>query len=271
MAARSHRITINMIFELSEVIEVTFSATTETMISVTHGSSANITQWRVLEQMKLIGNILPATKLLAGFNLRSVTTRGEIFLPTHVEGVTKTILFKVVDSDMGYNVILGRPWIHEMKVVPSTYHQLLKFPTPEGIKRIRGDQPPSREMNVVPRSFQVPEEKDATKSTAEGLEQVALFEDFLETKFHLGTRLSSELGLELINFLKANVDCFACSHSDMTSIPLEVAVHTLSLDLNFPPEGQKKRPIAEVRNRFGKEEVTRLLNIGSIGEVKYLD
>lgn len=58
-------------------------------------------------------------------------------------------LFEVVDGDMGYNVIIGRPWIHEMKVVPSTDHELLKFPTPYGIKQIRGDQPATREVNVV--------------------------------------------------------------------------------------------------------------------------
>ncbi|XP_075082370.1 uncharacterized protein LOC142166822 [Nicotiana tabacum] len=105
------------------------------------GSLANIIQWRVLEQAKLTGSIIPATNLVVGFNLASVTTRGEIPLPTNAEGVMKRTHFEVVDGDMGYNVILGRPWLHEMKVVPSTYHQLLKFLTLEGIKQIRGDQP----------------------------------------------------------------------------------------------------------------------------------
>ncbi|XP_070045484.1 uncharacterized protein [Nicotiana tomentosiformis] len=95
------------------------------------GSSANIIQCRVLEQAKLTRSIIPATKLLAGFNLASVNTRREILLPTNAEGVMKTTLFEVVEDDMGYNIILGRLWLHEMKVVPSTYHQLLKFLTPE--------------------------------------------------------------------------------------------------------------------------------------------
>nr|XP_016475735.1 PREDICTED: uncharacterized protein LOC107797367 [Nicotiana tabacum] len=98
------------------------------------GSSTNIIQWRMLEQAKLTGSIILATKLLAGFNLANMATRGEILLPTNTEGVTNTTLFEVVDGDMGHNIILGRPWIHEMKDVPSIYHQLLKFPTPEGIK-----------------------------------------------------------------------------------------------------------------------------------------
>ncbi|XP_070035170.1 uncharacterized protein [Nicotiana tomentosiformis] len=112
-------------------------------------SSTRIIRLRVLEQEKLTGSIVPTIKLMVGFSLTSVTTRGEIFLPTHAERVIKTTLFEVVGSDMGYNVILGRPWIHKMKVVPSTYHQLLKFPTLEGIKQIRGDQHATWEMNEV--------------------------------------------------------------------------------------------------------------------------
>lgn len=55
----------------------------------------------------------------------------------------------MVDGDTGYNVILTRPLIHEMKVVPTTYYQLLKFQTSERIKKIRGDQPAAKEMNAI--------------------------------------------------------------------------------------------------------------------------
>ncbi|XP_075100173.1 uncharacterized protein LOC142176420 [Nicotiana tabacum] len=118
-------------------------------VLVDPGSSTNIIQWILLEQPKLTESIIPATKLLVGFNLASVTTRGEILLPTNTEGVMKTAIFEVVNGDMGYNIILGRPWLHEMKVVPSTYHQLLKFLMLEGIKKIKGEQPAAREMNVI--------------------------------------------------------------------------------------------------------------------------
>nr|XP_009595067.1 uncharacterized protein LOC104091438 [Nicotiana tomentosiformis] len=62
-------------------------------VLVDPGSLANIAQWRVLEQAKLTENIDLVTKLLDEFNLTSVMTRGEILLPTHAEGVTKTTLF----------------------------------------------------------------------------------------------------------------------------------------------------------------------------------
>ncbi|XP_070036405.1 uncharacterized protein [Nicotiana tomentosiformis] len=78
-------------------------------VLVDPGSSANIIQLRVLEQAKLTGSIIPITKLLVGFNIASVTTRGEILLLMNIEGVMKTTLFEVVNGDMGYNIILGRP------------------------------------------------------------------------------------------------------------------------------------------------------------------
>lgn len=92
----------------------------------------------------------------------------------------------------------------------------------------------------VLRSFQVSEETDATKSIVEELELVALFTEFLERKFHLGMGLSQELRLKIIDFLKANVDCFALSHYDMVGILLEIAVHKLSLDPNFTLIRKKK-------------------------------
>ncbi|XP_016496886.2 uncharacterized protein LOC107815766 [Nicotiana tabacum] len=42
----------------------------------------------------------------------------------------------------------------------------------------------------------------------------------------------------------------------------EVAMHKLSLDPNTPPIRQKKHPIAEIRNKLVKEEVTHLIDIG---------
>ena len=31
-------------------------------------------------------------------------------------------------STLSYKILLGRPWIHEMKFIPSTYHKCVTFP-----------------------------------------------------------------------------------------------------------------------------------------------
>lgn len=43
--------------------------------------------------------------------------------------VTKMANFLVVDCASTYNEILGRPTLHELKAIPSTYHQSMKFLT----------------------------------------------------------------------------------------------------------------------------------------------
>ena len=49
-------------------------------------------------------------------------------LPIRVGPVERDVTFQVLDIPLAYNILLGRPWIHEMRAVPSTYHQCVKFP-----------------------------------------------------------------------------------------------------------------------------------------------
>lgn len=55
-------------------------------------------------------------------------TEGLVVLPIQVGPIQKDTICQVLDIDLSYNILLGHPWIHEMQVVPSTYHQCLKFP-----------------------------------------------------------------------------------------------------------------------------------------------
>lgn len=68
----------------------------------------------------------------------------------------------------------------------------------------------------------IPDDSDAAKSTIEELEQVTLIEHWPEQKVYLGTGLSPELRKKLVQFLIDNIDCFAWSNLDITSIPLDI-------------------------------------------------
>ena len=48
--------------------------------------------------------------------------------------------FMVVKGRSSYNAILGRPTLVAMKAVTSIYHLCLKFPTPRGVRVVRGNQ-----------------------------------------------------------------------------------------------------------------------------------
>lgn len=65
---------------------------------------------------------------LIGFSGEHKQTLEEINLAVFSEGLNTLCKFQVIDAPSTYNVILGRPWIHEIGGVPSTYHHVIKFP-----------------------------------------------------------------------------------------------------------------------------------------------
>ncbi|KAF8100829.1 hypothetical protein N665_0215s0006 [Sinapis alba] len=67
---------------------------------------------------------------LKGFSREIKQTTREVILPVYAEGINMSTKFMVVDCKSSYNMILRRPWIHDMGAVPSMLHQMVKFPTP---------------------------------------------------------------------------------------------------------------------------------------------
>ena len=54
-------------------------------------------------------------------------TFGEIYLIVTIGPTEFGITFEVIDMDTSYNLLLGRPWIHMARILPSTLHQVVKF------------------------------------------------------------------------------------------------------------------------------------------------
>ena len=54
---------------------------------------------------------------------------GEIEIEMQIGPCTFNIEFQVMDISSSYNCLLGRPWIHIARVVPSTLHKKIKFVT----------------------------------------------------------------------------------------------------------------------------------------------
>ncbi|KAJ9546803.1 hypothetical protein OSB04_019346 [Centaurea solstitialis] len=93
--------------------------------------------------------VVQRSTTLIGFNGDPMNTLGEMILPVFAKGINKQTKFNVVDCQSAYNVILGRPWIHKMKAVPSTYHQKIKFPSPRGIQEIASEKKIARECYKI--------------------------------------------------------------------------------------------------------------------------
>ncbi|KAL5564321.1 hypothetical protein UlMin_027485 [Ulmus minor] len=114
------------------------------------GSLADILFTRAFSQLKLPDKTLkPIKNPLRGFSGNEVMPLGRITLKV-VFGTAPcqssvSVNFLVVDSPSVYNTIIGRETLHTLRAVASTYHMLLKFPTPNGIGVVDGAQTVSRE------------------------------------------------------------------------------------------------------------------------------
>jgi len=86
-----------------------------------------------------------------GFDRNETHSSGTVAIPVHADAYTIIMEFYVVDVESPHNAILKRSWLYMMKVVPSTYHQLVQYPTPTGTTDIRGDQAISKTISTITR------------------------------------------------------------------------------------------------------------------------
>ncbi|XP_074354097.1 uncharacterized protein LOC141693012 [Apium graveolens] len=216
-------------------------------------------------------DMIKKSMTLVGFSGETKRTLGEITLPTYTQGVNLLEKLCIIDVDSTYNIIMGRPWIHNLKAVPSTYHQVLKFPTPWGAQEIRGDQDMARECyrtclkptiqhhgNETPVAAVTGPEKLAEINLKTGDKQVLV-----------GEVLSPTIEANLVNFLTTRLDAFAREHDDITGIDSNVITHKLNVDSNYTPVQQKIRKFAAKINKIINEKVDRLVKAGMIKEVDY--
>ncbi|XP_070056046.1 uncharacterized protein [Nicotiana tomentosiformis] len=97
-------------------------------VLVDNGSSANICPLSTLQKLKIgterihINNVC-----VRGFDGGGKDFVGDIMLKLSIGPVEFTMEFQVLDMAVSYNLLLGRPWIHAAKAIPSSLHQMVKF------------------------------------------------------------------------------------------------------------------------------------------------
>ncbi|KAL0345465.1 UNVERIFIED_CONTAM: hypothetical protein Sradi_4377800 [Sesamum radiatum] len=64
---------------------------------------------------------------IQGFNQGTQQAVGMTRLDLIVGELKSSTLFHVIDARTSYNLLLGRPWLHENGVVSSTLHQYFKY------------------------------------------------------------------------------------------------------------------------------------------------
>ena len=102
-------------------------------ILVDPGSFADLMQVAVIKQMGFEPSSLENPgRTLSRFNGSSTTSLGDVTLPVQAGPIILNVIFFVVEDLSPFNAILGRTWLHGMKAIPSTYHQMVSFITQDG-------------------------------------------------------------------------------------------------------------------------------------------
>ena len=106
-------------------------------VLVDQGSSIDILCWETFKKMRILeAEIQPYDEQIVGFSGERVDTKGYIDLFTTFgdDSLRKTIIVRylLVNTNTSYNILLGRPSINRLKVIVSTPHLAMKFPSVNG-------------------------------------------------------------------------------------------------------------------------------------------
>ncbi|XP_074374545.1 uncharacterized protein LOC141714952 [Apium graveolens] len=97
--------------------------------------------------------LTPADMPIYGFAGVECPVEGIIKLPLTMghepRQASQMLNFMVVKAGSTYNAIMGRTGIHAFKIVPSSYHSVIKFPTRDGIGEERRDQKMAKSCYVA--------------------------------------------------------------------------------------------------------------------------
>jgi hypothetical protein len=113
-------------------------------IMIDGGSAINLLPLRTLKKIGYSkGDLCRSNVVIHGFNQSGQEALGTIFLILKLKNFTTYVKFHIIDAATSYNALIGRPWLHENGVIPSTLHQCIKYKDQSGdIVRIFADKKP---------------------------------------------------------------------------------------------------------------------------------
>ncbi|RVW70224.1 hypothetical protein CK203_051479 [Vitis vinifera] len=220
-------------------------------------SSTSISHWPYGTQSR--GSRKPRTNLIWIQRIINNILRDIILLPVRAGPVTLNVQFSVVQELSPFNIILGRTWLHYMKAIPSTYHQMVSFLTNEGQTDLYGSQLAARQCYQIAREAVANQEDASPPEPSIGARPIAIIGSG-------GPRIPRRNPEHYRIFLRSNHDIFAWTHSDMKGIHPSIASHKLNVFPAARPIRQKIRRFHPDRQRVIQEEINKLLEAGFIRE-----
>ena len=91
------------------------------------GALLNLIALSTLEAMGLVDRrILGAPMEITGFGGLVESIEGYVQLALRVGPIVALTRFHVINAEVSYHVLLGHPWLHKHRLIPSTFHQCIK-------------------------------------------------------------------------------------------------------------------------------------------------
>ena len=97
------------------------------MSLVDNGSAINVCPLRTAKKLGIKNEELtPSTQGIRAYDNTRRQAVGTIILNITTGAIKRRTKFQVVDIKASFNLLLGRPWLHELKAIPSSLHQKVK-------------------------------------------------------------------------------------------------------------------------------------------------
>lgn len=97
-------------------------------ILIDPGSSVDLLQMSAYRQMGYSSYALENLgRIFSEFNEATIISLGDVVFPIQASLTILNVHFFVVEVLLPYNTIMGWAWLHKIKLIPSTYHQMVSY------------------------------------------------------------------------------------------------------------------------------------------------
>ena len=110
------------------------------MVLIDDGSALNVCPLKTASCLGLsIEDFVPTDQYVRAYDNSRREVLGTITLELTIKPMVKKVDFQVHNIALCFNMLLGWPWIHDTKAVPSSLYQKVRFPHEGAIMTIYGD------------------------------------------------------------------------------------------------------------------------------------
>jgi hypothetical protein len=185
--------------------------------------------------------------------------------------------------EYSYNAIIGQGTLNSFEAILHLAYLCMKIPSDQGpiavhgsqeaARRVEGNWTDSKAIHNIDEA-KVHQQYKHKRDKAASVDQskpMLLCEDIAKKKLLLGSQLSDEQEKTLLKFLFNNKDVFSWSANDLCGVNRDVIEHSLNVDPTIRARRQKLRKMSDDKAEGARNKVKRLLSVGVIREVTYLE